>query len=32
VVIHKSCWKCHEAETGAEAGAGCFECHAGEGD
>ncbi len=28
VVIHKSCWKCHEAGTGAEASAGCSDCHA----
>ena len=27
VVIHKSCWKCHEAGTGSEASAGCSECH-----
>jgi Zn finger protein HypA/HybF involved in hydrogenase expression len=28
VVIHKSCWKCHEAGTGAQASAGCGNCHA----
>jgi Zn finger protein HypA/HybF involved in hydrogenase expression len=28
VVIHKSCWKCHETGTGAEASAGCGNCHA----
>ena len=28
VVIHQSCWKCHEAGTGAEASAGCSNCHA----
>jgi len=27
VVIHKSCWNCHEAGTGAEASAGCSNCH-----
>ncbi len=27
VVIHKSCWKCHEAGTGAEASKGCSNCH-----
>jgi hypothetical protein len=27
VVIHKSCWKCHEAGTGAEASSGCSNCH-----
>ena len=27
VVIHKSCWKCHEAGTGAEASKGCSDCH-----
>lgn len=30
VVIHQSCWKCHEAGTGAEASRGCSNCHAGE--
>jgi c(7)-type cytochrome triheme protein len=28
VVIHQSCWKCHEAGTGAEASRGCNNCHA----
>ena len=28
VVIHKSCWTCHEAGTGAEASSGCSNCHA----
>jgi len=27
VVIHKSCWKCHEAGTGVQASEGCSECH-----
>ncbi|MGA9575694.1 MAG: multiheme c-type cytochrome [Lysobacterales bacterium] len=27
VVIHKSCWKCHESGTGVEASEGCVECH-----
>ena len=27
VAMHKSCWKCHEAGTGAEASRGCAECH-----
>ena len=27
VVIHKSCWKCHETGTGEEASAGCHDCH-----
>ena len=27
VVIHKSCWKCHEAGTGVEASRGCSNCH-----
>ncbi len=27
VVIHKSCWQCHEAGTGAEASKGCSDCH-----
>jgi len=27
VVIHKSCWKCHEAGTGADASEGCSNCH-----
>jgi len=30
VVIHKSCWTCHEAGTGAEASRGCRNCHASE--
>ena len=28
VVIHKSCWKCHEAGTGVQASQGCGNCHA----
>jgi hypothetical protein len=28
VVIHKICWKCHEAGTGAQASEGCGNCHA----
>ena len=28
VVIHKSCWKCHETGTGVEASEGCSDCHA----
>jgi len=27
VVIHKSCWKCHEAGTGVKASEGCSNCH-----
>ncbi len=27
VVIHKSCWKCHETGTGVDASKGCVECH-----
>jgi hypothetical protein len=27
VVVHKSCWKCHEAGTGPEASARCSYCH-----
>ena len=27
VVIHKSCWKCHETGTGVEASKGCSDCH-----
>ena len=27
VVIHKSCWKCHESGTGVEASIGCVDCH-----
>jgi hypothetical protein len=27
VVIHKSCWECHAAGTGAEASRGCSNCH-----
>lgn len=29
VVIHASCWECHEIGTGAEASAGCVSCHSG---
>lgn len=27
VVIHKSCWQCHEAGTGAQASQACNQCH-----
>jgi hypothetical protein len=27
VVIHKSCWSCHQTGTGVEASKGCVECH-----
>jgi len=27
VVVHQSCWKCHEAGTGAQASARCSYCH-----
>ena len=27
VVIHKSCWKCHETGTGVQASEGCSDCH-----
>lgn len=27
VVVHKSCWKCHETGTGVEASSGCIDCH-----
>jgi len=27
VVIHKSCWNCHEAGTGVQASEGCSNCH-----
>lgn len=27
VVLHKSCWKCHEIGTGVEASKECSECH-----
>ena len=30
VVIHKSCWNCHEVGTGAEASESCEMCHSGE--
>lgn len=29
VVIHRSCWGCHEIETGATASEGCTTCHTG---
>ncbi len=29
VVIHKSCWDCHEVGTGGEATANCKMCHSG---
>lgn len=29
VVIHKQCWKCHQAGTGKEASASCELCHTG---
>jgi len=30
VVIHQSCWECHEIGTGAEASRGCSSCHTGD--
>ena len=27
VALHKSCWKCHDSGTGAEASSGCADCH-----
>jgi hypothetical protein len=30
VVIHKSCWKCHEIGTGKEASKTCGQCHEGQ--
>ena len=27
VVVHKSCWKCHDTRTGVEASEGCVDCH-----
>jgi hypothetical protein len=27
VVMHKSCWKCHESGTGVQASKGCIDCH-----
>lgn len=30
VVIHKSCWECHDIGTGAEASGECTFCHSGE--
>lgn len=27
VVVHKSCWKCHESGTGVKASTGCSDCH-----
>lgn len=30
VVIHRSCWSCHEVGQGAEASATCATCHLGE--
>jgi len=29
VILHKSCWKCHEVETGTEASESCAVCHSG---
>ena len=29
VVIHASCWRCHEVGTGRDASAGCGQCHVG---
>jgi len=29
VVIHKTCWGCHEISTGAEASESCKSCHSG---
>jgi c(7)-type cytochrome triheme protein len=27
VVVHQSCWKCHESGTGRQASSGCDDCH-----
>ena len=27
VVVHKSCWKCHDTRNGVEASQGCVDCH-----
>ena len=27
VVVHKSCWKCHDTKTGVDASQGCVDCH-----
>jgi hypothetical protein len=27
VVVHKSCWQCHQAGTGVAASEGCSDCH-----
>lgn len=27
VVVHKSCWKCHDTRKGVEASQGCVDCH-----
>ncbi len=32
VVIHKSCWGCHESGTGVAASAACSSCHQGSSD
>jgi DnaJ-class molecular chaperone len=29
VVVHRSCWRCHESGTGSEASIGCVLCHLG---
>jgi hypothetical protein len=29
VVIHQSCWECHEIGTGEDASRNCKTCHAG---
>ncbi len=29
VILHQTCWKCHEVETGAEASESCQMCHTG---
>ena len=31
VVIHRSCWQCHDSGTGEEASRSCAFCHAGDG-
>ena len=30
VVVHKSCWNCHESGTGLAASRGCKDCHVGQ--
>jgi len=29
VVVHKQCWKCHQAGTGKDASSSCQLCHSG---